>query len=58
MLQIDIKDILSIALKDLPSAVSQKAIVEEIDRLKIRGMTEQQAISLVFDNNKIGNKAH
>ena len=58
MTERDIKDVLTIVLKNLPSVNVQKAVVDEIERLKRKGYSEHYAINCVFENNNFANKAH
>ena len=51
MAEIDLEGVFSVLLKNLPSVERQQAVLDEVERLKLTGLTEEQAIRLVFDNN-------
>ncbi len=42
------EDVMNIELTNLPSLEQQKAMVEEIERLKATGLSEAEALKLVF----------
>ncbi len=48
------EDVENIELKNLPSLEQQKAMVGEIERLKATGLSEAEALNLVFVEEKKG----
>ena len=49
---LDIKDIFDLDIDDLPSVEQQKAMVEEIERLRAEGKSDAESIRLVLEHNR------
>jgi len=58
MYELDISDVLKIAFDNMPDAATQRALVEEIKKLKVDGVPESRATELVLGHLLPGNKAH
>jgi|GEM_PF-1789263 len=58
MAEIDIWDVLNLALKNLPSKDIQQAMLDEVKQRMESGESEELAIHNVFSNNSPLNKAH
>lgn len=58
MAEIDISDVLNLALKNLPSKDIQQAMIDEVKQRMESGESEELAIHNVFGSNSPLNKAH
>lgn len=58
MHKIELKDVLNMAVKNLPSTQVQEAMLVEIKRLQAQGLSEEMAVSLLFNTNPTGQKQH
>ena len=58
MAEIDISDVLNLALKNLPSKDIQRAILDEVKQCMESGESEELEIHNIFSNNSPLNKAH
>ncbi len=58
MAEIDISDVLNLALKNLPSKDIQQAMLDEVKQRMESGESEELVIHNVFGNNSPLNKAH
>jgi hypothetical protein len=58
MAELNISDVLNIALKNLPSKDVQQAMLEEVKERINKGESDELAIHNVFGNNSPLNKQH
>jgi len=58
MAEIDISEVLNLALKNLPSKGVQQAMLDEVNERMNNGESEEFAIHNVFGNNSPLNKQH
>jgi len=56
--ELDLDTVECLEIGNLPSLVTQKAMVEEIERLKTEGKSSEEACKLVFENNDLKNMPH
>lgn len=58
MAELDISEVLNLALKNIPNKDVQQAMLDEVKQRMESGESEEFAIHNVFSNNSPLNKAH